>query len=200
MTTTRLETPTQITATRTINFGFRPCTLGLVVVATRSQDICAILLGSDERTLLRQLRSIFPRATLQNAGKEFEGILNSVIQFIETPTAALDLPLDIRGTEFQKRVWKALSEIPAGKTATYQQIASKLGATAQEVGEACAANTLAVVIPCHRVVRADGGLAGYRWGVNRKRLLLQREQEMSPDPESLFAMPALTKGHAPFKR
>jgi O-6-methylguanine DNA methyltransferase len=92
----------------------------------------------------------------------------------------------------KKQVWKALREIPPGQTATYKELALKLGATAQEIGEACAANSLAVVIPCHRVIRSDGGLAGYSWGVNRKRLLLLREQEMFPDPQSLFAMPAIT--------
>ena len=107
--------------------------------------------------------------------------------------------LDIGGTAFQKRVWKALREIPAGQTATYKELALKLGATTQEIGEACAANALAVVVPCHRVIRSDGRLAGYRWGVNRKRLLLQREQVMFPDPWSLFAMPALVKGHALLK-
>ena len=114
-------------------------------------------------------------------------------------TGAFALLLDIGGTAFQKRVWKALREIPAGQTATYNELALKLGATTQEIGEACAANALTVVVPCHRVIRSDGRLAGYRWGVNRKRLLLQREQEMFPDPQSLFAMPALMKGHAPLK-
>ena len=125
-------------------------------------------------------------------------MFDRVVQFIETSTAPLALPLHIRGTAFQKQVWKALREIRAGRTATYKELALKLGATPQEIGEACAANPLAVVIPCHRVIRSDGGLAGYRWGVNRKRLLLLREQEMFPDPQSLFAMPALMKGHSPF--
>ena len=114
--------------------------------------------------------------------------MNHVVECIGTPTGALALALDIRGTAFQKRVWNALQQIPTGQTATYKELALKLGATAQEIGEACAANPLAVAIPCHRVVRSDGGIAGYRWGVNRKRLLLlQREQEMFPDPQSLFA-------------
>jgi AraC family transcriptional regulator of adaptative response/methylated-DNA-[protein]-cysteine methyltransferase len=124
--------------------------------------------------------------------------LNHVVEHIEMPTGALALPLDIRGTAFQKRVWNALEEIPAGQTVTYKELALKLGATAQEIGEACAANAHAVAIPCHRVVRSDGGIAGYRWGVNRKRLLLQREQEMFPDPQSLFAKTALIRGQAPF--
>jgi AraC family transcriptional regulator of adaptative response/methylated-DNA-[protein]-cysteine methyltransferase len=198
MITTLRETSAQKTAIQTITFRVGTCTLGLVLVATTPQGICAILLGSDERALVRQLRSIFLQAALQKDSKVLDKVLNRVIQFIETPVATLALLLDIGGTAFQKRVWKALREIPAGQTATYKELALKLGATSQEIGEACAANTLAVVIPCHRVIRSDGALAGYRWGVNRKRLLLQREQEVFPDPQSLFAMPALMKGHAPF--
>ena len=195
---TRLhETSVQKTAIQSITFRVGTCTLGLVLVATTPQGICAILLGSDEKALVGQLRSIF-QAALQKDSKEPDEVLNRVVQFIETPTATLALLLDIGGTAFQKRVWKALREIPAGQTATYKELALKLGATTQGIGEACAANTIAVVIPCHRVIRSDGRLAGYRWGVNRKRLLLQREQEMFPDPQSLFAMPALMKGHAPF--
>jgi AraC family transcriptional regulator of adaptative response/methylated-DNA-[protein]-cysteine methyltransferase len=189
MITMRHETPVQNSAIQTIPFGVGTCTLGLVLVATTAQGVCAILLGSDEKVLIGQLRSIFPLATLHKDSKQLDEALNRIVQFIETPIAPLALPLDIRGTAFQKQVWKTLREVPAGRTATYKELALKLGATAQEIGEACAANTLAVVIPCHRVIRSDGGLAGYRWGVNRKRLLLQREQEIFPDPESLFAMP-----------
>ena len=198
MITTLRETSAQKTAIQTITFRVGTCTLGLVLAATTPQGICAILLGSDERALVRQLRSIFLQAALQKDSKVLDKVLNRVIQFIETPVATLALLLDIGGTAFQKRVWKALREIPAGQTATYKELALKLGATAQEIGEACAANPLAVVIPCHRVIRSDGGLAGYRWGVNRKRLLLLREQEMFPDPQSLFATPAIMKGHSPF--
>jgi len=198
MTTTHHEAPGQKPAIQTITFGIGTCTLGLALVAATSQGICAILLGSNEKALAGQLRSIFPHATLRKAGKEFEETLNHVVECIEMPTGALALPLDIRGTAFQKRVWNALQEIPTGQTVTYKELALKLGATAQEIGEACAANALAVAIPCHRVVRSDGGIAGYRWGVNRKRLLLQREQEMFPDPQSLFAKPALTRGPVPF--
>jgi AraC family transcriptional regulator, regulatory protein of adaptative response / methylated-DNA-[protein]-cysteine methyltransferase len=199
MITTLHETSAQKTAVQTIAFRVGTCTLGLVLVATTPQGICAILLGSDEKALVGQLRSIFPRAALQKHSKELDEVLNCVVQFIETPTGTFALLLDIDGTAFQKRVWKALREIPAGQTATYKELALKLGATTQEIGQACAANTLAVVIPCHRVIRSDGGLAGYRWGVNRKRLLLQREQEMFPDPQSLFSVPALMKGHARLK-
>ena len=186
MITTLRETSAQNTAIQTITFRVGTCTLGLVLVATTPQGICAILLGSDEKALAGQLRSIFPQAALQKDSKELDEVLNRVVKFIETPTATLPLLLDIGGTAFQRRVWKALREIPAGQTATYKELALKLGATSQDIGEACAANTLAVVIPCHRVIRSDGGLAGYRWGVNRKRLLLQREQEMFLDPQSLF--------------
>jgi len=187
MITTLRETSAQKTGLQRITFRVGSCTLGLVLVASTPQGICAILLGSDEKALVGQLRSIFPQAALQKESKELDDVLNRVVQFIETPTATFALLLDIGGTAFQKRVWKALREIPAGQTATYKELALKLEATTQEIGEACAANTLAVVIPCHRVIRSDGRLAGYRWGVNRKRLLLQREQELFPDPELLFA-------------
>ena len=198
MTTMHYETLDQKPAIQTIAFGTGTCALGLALVAATSQGICAILLGSNEKALAGQLRSIFPHAILRKAGKEFEETLNYVVEYIETPTGALALPLDIRGTAFHKRVWSALEEIPAGQTVTYKELALKLGATAQEIGEACAANAHAVAIPCHRVVRSDGGIAGYRWGVNRKRLLLRREQEMFPDPQSLFAKTALMRGQAPF--
>jgi len=187
MITTLRETSAQKTGLQRITFRVGSCTLGLVLVASTPQGICAILLGSDEKALVGQLRSIFPQAALQKESKELDDVLNRVVQFIETPTATFALLLDIGGTAFQKRVWKALREIPAGQTATYKELALKLDVTTQEIGEACAANTLAVVIPCHRVIRSDGRLAGYRWGVNRKRLLLQREQELFPDPELLFA-------------
>jgi AraC family transcriptional regulator of adaptative response/methylated-DNA-[protein]-cysteine methyltransferase len=198
MTTMLRETLDQKPAIQTIAFGTGTCALGLTLVAATSQGICAILLGSNEKALAGQLRSIFPHAILRKAGKEFEETLNHVVEYIEMPTGALALPLDIRGTAFQKRVWNALEEIPAGQTVTYKELALKLGAMAQQIGEACAANAHAVAIPCHRVVCSDGGIAGYRWGVNRKTLLLWREQEMFPDPQSLFAKPALMKGQAPF--
>ena len=197
MITTIHETSAQTTSLESIHFSVGTCTLGLVLVASTSQGICAILLGSNEKALVGQLRSLFSKATLHKENGESNEVMNCVIRFIETPTAAFDLPLDIRGTPLQKEVWKALREIPAGQTATYKELALKLVTTAQEIGEACAANTIAVIVPCHRVIRSDGGVAGYRWGVHRKKLLLQREQEMFPDPESLFAAPALVKGKAP---
>ena len=188
------ETSAQRTGVQTITFGIGTTTFGLILAATTSQGICAILIGSNEKALMGQLRSAFPKATLQSGGREIERILNGVVHFVETPTEALPLPLDVHGTAFQKRVWNALRTIPAGQTARYIDIALKLGATPQEIGQACAANTLAVVIPCHRVIRSDGALAGYRWATNRKRMLLAREQELSPDPESLFSIAGFTSG------
>lgn len=192
--TTHDEAPMPGAAIQAITFKVGTCTFGLILAATTSRGVCAILLGSDEKALTGQLRSAFPKATLQSGGREIERVLSDVVHFVETPTGVLRLPLDVHGTEFQKRVWNALRTIPAGQTASYMDIALKLGATAQEIGQACAANTLAVVIPCHRVVRSDGALAGYRWGTNRKRMLLAREQELSPDPESLFSIPGFRSG------
>ena len=181
--------PLQVTTPHSINFAIGNCPLGLLLVASTSQGICAILLGSDEQSLTRELCSHFPQALLRKADTETNEWLRAITRYIEVPSSTLTLHLDMRGSAFQQQIWNALREIPAGQTATYKEIALKVGATAQEVGEACAANVLAVAIPCHRVVRSDGGLAGYRWGVNRKRLLLQREQEVVPDPTSLFAWP-----------
>jgi O-6-methylguanine DNA methyltransferase len=154
MTTPCHETSTQKTAIQTIRFTVGTCTFGLVLVASTLQGICAILLGSEERWLVGKLRSIFPRATLQKESKELDEVFNRVVQFIETSTTTPALPLHIHGTAFQKQVWKTLREIPPGQTATYKELALKLGATAQEIGEACAANPLAVVIPCQRVIRS----------------------------------------------
>jgi AraC family transcriptional regulator of adaptative response/methylated-DNA-[protein]-cysteine methyltransferase len=120
---------------------------------------------------------MFPRANLIGGDNEFEQVVAKVVGFVEAPGLGLDLPLDVRGTAFQQRVWNALREIPAGVTASYTDIANRIGApkSVRAVAQACAANTLAVAIPCHRVVRNDGGLSGYRWGVERKRALLQKE-------------------------
>jgi O-6-methylguanine DNA methyltransferase len=171
-----------------IHFATRESFLGLVLVAASKKGICAILLGDNAKRLVAELRSRFPNATLIAGDAGFEGTMIRVVRAFETPGSKLELPLDLRGTELQRRVWQALREIPAGATATYKEIAEKIGisATAQEVGEACAANALAVVVPCHRVVWADRSLAGYRWGINRKRTLLQKEQEASPQPGTLF--------------
>ncbi|MCY1549074.1 Bifunctional transcriptional activator/DNA repair enzyme Ada [compost metagenome] len=141
--------------------------------------VCAILLGDDPDALLRDLQDKFPRARLIGGDSDFEQLVSKVVGFIEAPALGLDLPLDVRGTAFQERVWQALREIPPGSTASYAEIAERIGSprAVRAVAQACAANSLAVAIPCHRVVRSDGNLSGYRWGVERKRRLLEREAE-----------------------
>ena len=139
--------------------------------------MCAILLGDDPDALVRDLQDRFPKARLIGGDAGFEQLVARVVGFVEAPALGLDLPLDVRGTAFQQRVWQALRDIPAGATATYSEIAGRIGApkAVRAVAQACASNGLAVAIPCHRVVRNDGALAGYRWGVQRKRALLDRE-------------------------
>ncbi|HEX6012264.1 MAG TPA: methylated-DNA--[protein]-cysteine S-methyltransferase [Geminicoccaceae bacterium] len=153
------------------------CWLGTILVAATDEGICAILLGDDPASLLRDLEGRFPRARLAGGDEALERLTVGVADLVEAPGRDLDLPLDPRGTAFQRRVWQALREIPAGSTASYSEIAQRVGAPdeAYAVGEACAANMIAVAVPCHRVVRKDGGLAGYRWGLRRKRALLRRE-------------------------
>jgi AraC family transcriptional regulator, regulatory protein of adaptative response / methylated-DNA-[protein]-cysteine methyltransferase len=160
-----------------IRFAIGECSLGSILVAKSELGVCAILLGDDPDNLVRELQDRFPRATLIGGDAEFEQLVSRVVGFIEAPRLGLNLPLDVRGTAFQQRVWQALTEIPAGSTASYTEIATRIGApkSVRAVAQACAANPLAVAIPCHRVVRTDGGLSGYRWGVERKRVLLQRE-------------------------
>ncbi|HEU5284220.1 MAG TPA: bifunctional DNA-binding transcriptional regulator/O6-methylguanine-DNA methyltransferase Ada [Burkholderiales bacterium] len=160
-----------------IRFAVGECSLGSILVAASERGVCAILLGDDPDVLLRDLQDRFPRAQLIGGDEAFERTVARVVGFVEAPAAGLDLPLDVRGTAFQRRVWQALRKIPAGSTATYTQIAKRIGApgAVRAVGQACAANALAVAIPCHRVVRNDGTLSGYRWGVERKRALLERE-------------------------
>jgi len=161
----------------TIRFAVGECSLGSILVAATDKGVCAISLGDEPQALLRDLQDRFPRATLIGGDAGFEQLVAKVVGFVEAPALGLDLPLDVRGTAFQQRVWKALREIPAGVTATYTDIAKRIGApeAVRAVGAACGANAIAVAIPCHRVVRTDGGLAGYRWGVARKRALLARE-------------------------
>jgi AraC family transcriptional regulator of adaptative response/methylated-DNA-[protein]-cysteine methyltransferase len=140
--------------------------------------VCAILLGDDPERLVRDLQDQFPRAKLIGGDAAFERLVAQVVGFIESPQLGLNLPLDVRGTAFQERVWKALREIPVGATRSYADIAKRIGRpnAVRAVGQACGANRLAVAIPCHRVVRSDGDLSGYRWGVARKRKLLAREK------------------------
>src|SRR5690606_2945176 len=143
---------------------------------------CAITMGDDPDALLRDLQDRFPNAELIGGDEEFEATIAAVLALIEAPRTGLDLPLDIRGTAFQRRVWQALRQIPPGETVSYSEIARRIGApqAVRAVAGACAANALAVVIPCHRVVRNDGSLSGYRWGIERKRTLLQRESGKAP--------------------
>lgn len=158
-------------------FAIGECSLGSILVARSERGVCALLLGDDPDALARDLQDRFPRATLIGGNAKFEALVAKVVGFVEAPRLGLDLPLDVRGTAFQLRVWQALREIPAGKTASYADIAKRIGAPkcARAVAQACAANAIAVAIPCHRVVRIDGALAGYSWGVARKRALLERE-------------------------
>ena len=160
-----------------IHFAVGQCSLGAILVAQSEVGICALLLGDDPDVLVRDLQERFPRADLRGGEAGFERTVAQVVGFIDAPGGQLDLPLDIRGTLFQQRVWQALCEVPAGSTVSYTEIARRIGAPAavRAVAGACAANTLAVVIPCHRVVRSDGALSGYRWGIERKRALLDAE-------------------------
>lgn len=160
-----------------IRFAVGQCSLGAIAVAQSERGVCAILLGDDPDALVRELQDQFPHARLLGGDAGFERNVARVIGFIETPQLGLDLPLDVRGTAFQQRVWQALRAIPPGETLSYAQIAERIGAprAVRAVGQACAANRIAVAIPCHRVVRRDGDLSGYRWGVERKRALLERE-------------------------
>ncbi len=161
----------------TIYFAVGDCFLGSILVAQSSKGVCAILMGDDPGELLRDLQDRFPRAELKGGDQDFEQVIAQVISYIEEPGQGLGLPLDIRGTSFQQRVWQALREIPPGQTRNYTDIGKKIGEpkAVRAVASACAANALAVVIPCHRVVRSDGSLSGYRWGVERKRTLIELE-------------------------
>ena len=160
-----------------IRFAIGECSLGSILVARSERGVCAILMGDDPDALVRDLQDKFPRSNLIGGDRDFEKLVATVVGFVEAPAIGLDLPLDVRGTAFQQRVWQALREIPAGATASYADIARRIGSpkSVRAVAQACAANSLAVAIPCHRVVRNDGALSGYRWGVERKRALLERE-------------------------
>jgi AraC family transcriptional regulator of adaptative response/methylated-DNA-[protein]-cysteine methyltransferase len=163
-----------------IRFAVGDCSLGSVLVADTSRGICAILLGDDPVVLVRELQDRFPRASFVEPDRAFERTVSQVVALVDRPAAGLSLPLDVRGTAFQQRVWQALREIPAGSTASYTEIAARIGAprAVRGVARACASNPIAVAIPCHRVVRRDGDLAGYRWGIHRKRALLEKEDAL----------------------
>ena len=156
-----------------IRFAIGECSLGSSLVAVSERGVCAILMGDDPDALARDLQDKFPRADLIGGDQAFEQVVAKVVGFVEAPGLGLDLPLDVRGTAFQQRVWQALTRIPAGSTVSYTDIARQIGSpgSVRAVAQACAANVLAVAIPCHRVVRNDGALSGYRWGVERKRAL-----------------------------
>jgi AraC family transcriptional regulator of adaptative response/methylated-DNA-[protein]-cysteine methyltransferase len=160
-----------------IHFAVAACSLGALLVASTGKGICAILLGDDPDALVRDLQDRFPKAELVGAEAGFEATVAQVVAFVEAPRIGLDLPLDLRGTAFQQRVWQALRSIPAGRTVGYAELAAQLGMPqgARAVAGACAANPVAIAVPCHRVVRNDGSVSGYRWGVDRKRALLERE-------------------------
>jgi AraC family transcriptional regulator, regulatory protein of adaptative response / methylated-DNA-[protein]-cysteine methyltransferase len=173
-------TPSQYRAGGTneeIKFAVGQASLGAILVASSKKGVAAILLGNDPDELVRNLQDRFPKAHLIGADRDYEALVARIVGFIETPRIGLDLPLDVRGTAFQQRVWRALREIPVGQTIGYAELARRIGSPqgARAVAAACAANNLAIAIPCHRVVRNDGSLSGYAWGVERKRALLNRE-------------------------
>ena len=167
-------------AGETIQFAIGQCRLGALLVAASTSGICAILLGDNPDALARDLQDRFPDAILTGGDKSFEDWVSKVVGFVEAPQLGLDLPLDIRGTAFQQRVWQALCDIPIGSTASYAEVARTIGSpkAARAIAKACAANAIAIATPCHRVVRNDGTISGYRWGVERKRQLLEHEASL----------------------
>ena len=180
-------TPSQYRAGGTneeIKFAVGQTSLGAILVASSRKGVAAILLGDDPDELVRNLQDRFPNAHLIGADNDYEALVARVVGFVEAPEIGLDLPLDVRGTAFQQRVWQALQQIPVGGQVSYAEIAQRIGCpkAVRAVAAACAANNLAVAIPCHRVVRKDGSLSGYAWGVERKRALLDRETVQKPDP------------------
>jgi AraC family transcriptional regulator of adaptative response/methylated-DNA-[protein]-cysteine methyltransferase len=160
-----------------IHFATTECSLGQLLVAATDRGVCAIAMGDDRAVLLSDLRARFPKAELVEGDLDFADVVAKVVALVEKPAQGMALPLDVRGTAFQHRVWRAISEIAAGETRTYAELAERIGSprATRTVAGACAANPVAIVIPCHRVVRGDGNLSGYRWGVERKRTLLERE-------------------------
>jgi AraC family transcriptional regulator of adaptative response/methylated-DNA-[protein]-cysteine methyltransferase len=167
-----------------IRFAVGQCSLGAVLVAQSARGICAILFGDEPEQLVRDLQDQFPKAELVGGDSDFERLVAHVVGFLEAPALGLNLPLDVRGTAFQERVWRALSEIPVGATVSYAELAERIGAPSavRAVAQACGKNRIAVAIPCHRVVRRDGDISGYRWGVERKRALLERERHAQGQP------------------
>jgi AraC family transcriptional regulator of adaptative response/methylated-DNA-[protein]-cysteine methyltransferase len=166
-----------IRAAATIGFAIAPCSLGFVIIAVSEQLIRSIMVGDDPEMLMSDLQNQFPHHAIKLNENDDAGLVAKVVDLIERPDKVLELPLDIRGTDFQMRVWDALQQVPAGTTVSYTFLAEQIGApnAVRAVAQACAANPLAVAIPCHRAVCANGDLAGYRWGIDRKRALLERE-------------------------
>jgi AraC family transcriptional regulator, regulatory protein of adaptative response / methylated-DNA-[protein]-cysteine methyltransferase len=161
----------------TIRFAIAECSLGAILVASSEKGVCAILMDDDPEKLAKDLQDQFPKAKFIGGDEEYEKLVAKVVGFIEAPRIGLDLPLDLRGTAFQRRVWKELQQIPPGKTVSYSEVAERIGfpKSVRAVAQACSANSLAVAVPCHRVVRKNGDLPGYRWGVDRRQALLARE-------------------------
>lgn len=166
-----------------LHFAVGDCSLGTVLVASSEKGLVCVTLGDDPELLVRDLQDRFPAATLIGADADYENLVARVVGLVEAPGLPLDLPLDVRGTVFQQRVWQALRAIPAGQTRSYAEIARAIGqpTSARAVARACGANAIAVAIPCHRVVRQDGALSGYRWGTERKQVLLEREQKQGEE-------------------
>ncbi|PWC20469.1 bifunctional DNA-binding transcriptional regulator/O6-methylguanine-DNA methyltransferase Ada [Brenneria roseae subsp. roseae] len=182
----------------TIYFAVGVCSVGDILVAESDRGVCAILLGDEPQQLVNELQAMFAHAQLVGGDADFEQRMAQVVGFVDDPNIGLALPLDIRGTAFQQRVWQALRDIPVGETASYREIATQIGSpmAVRAVAGACAANRLAVAIPCHRVVRHDGALSGYRWGVERKRALLTQETLLAGDrpPATLAKRDSADKG------
>ena len=171
-------------ARETLHFAVGECSLGAVLVASSAKGVVCVTLGDDADSLVGDLQDRFPAATLVGADADYEQLIAKVVGMVESPGTGADLPLDVRGTAFQQRVWQALRAIPAGQTRSYTEIARAIGqpSSARAVARACGANAVAVAIPCHRVVRQDGALSGYRWGIERKRALLAREASPADTP------------------
>lgn len=159
-----------------IHFAIGDCSLGYLLLARSDKGVCAISMGDDRDVLIQVLRDCFPNSRVIGENSESLFLIRRIADFIEIPSPRLDLSIDLSGTVFQRRVWQALQEIPLGMTMSYSQIASNVGSSARAVAAVCAANRIAIAIPCHRVIRKNGTLAGYRWGIERKRILLEREK------------------------
>lgn len=162
-----------------IRFAVGESSIGAILVAATARGVCRVEIGEDPQALIGGLERAFPKATLIGGDQSFEATVAAVVGFVEAPRAGLELPVDVGGTVFQERVWQALRQIPPGATLSYSEVAARIGTpkAVRAVGAACGANPVALVIPCHRVIRSDGALSGYRWGIERKRTLLERERQ-----------------------